>query len=85
MSNITNLINRLTDHQDAKHIDECHKVMQEAALALGVLHNENENIRRANLDCMEHFNELMKDYNELHKELLEIEERKYQRQLIESQ
>ena len=49
------------------------------------LQEENENIRRANLDCMEHFNELMKDYNELHKELLEIEEREYQRKLIESQ
>ena len=49
------------------------------------LQQENENIRRANLDCIEHFNELMKDYNELNKELLEIEEREYQRQLIESQ
>lgn len=26
------------------------------------LQQENENIRRANLDCMEHFDELMKDY-----------------------
>lgn len=48
------------------------------------LQEENTNIRRANLDCMEHFNELMKDYNELQKELSEIEEREYNKQLIES-
>lgn len=48
------------------------------------LKEENENIRRANLDCVENFNELMKDYKELHTELLCIEEREYHKQLIES-
>ena len=48
------------------------------------LQEDNENIRRANLDCVENFNELMKDYKELHTELLRIEEREYHKQLIES-
>lgn len=48
------------------------------------LKEENENIRRANLDCVENFNELMKDYKELHTELLRIEEREYHKQVIES-
>lgn len=57
---------------------------EELQTKLKELQQENENVRLANLDCVENFNALMKDYTDLQKELIEIEEREYKNKLIES-
>ena len=84
MTDTQDLIDQL--RKDAHHhIDgQMAGLMDEAADALEAIWAEIEAVRKANIDCVDNFNTLMKDYTDLQKELIEIEEREYKNKLIES-